>query len=89
MFTNAEQGVGAQFTLAGQFDDQTGQSAVGAVMAGIRQPVFDQGVLDDLPDPGLGLTRVRHARTPRRIIQRRPLRRESMSRAALRWWVLP
>ena len=68
---DAEQGVGRQLPLAGQFHDQTGQAAVGAVMPGVVKAVLDQRVLDQAPDPIGRLAGVANARTPRRMVQRR------------------
>ena len=90
VLADAQQGVGDQLSLTRYFDQQPGQSAVGAFVAGEIQAVLGQRLLNDLPHPdGVGPGTGAHARTPRRIVQRRPVRRASRSRAALRWWARP
>ena len=64
--------------LAGKFDDHALQAAVGTVMRAVDELPLLERVLDDVLK--------RHARTPRLIENRLPLRRPAGSRRAWRAW---
>ncbi|BBZ25582.1 hypothetical protein MHIB_40000 [Mycolicibacter hiberniae] len=75
VLSHAEDGVGLELALAGQFHDQARQPTVRARGRGVGQLRRPQGGLDELLD----FVAV-HARAPRRIGQRRARRAEVSTR---------
>ena len=80
VLTDRQDRVGLEASFAGQFDDDAGQSAVGALVEGVGEMVFLEGVHDRPLDGVVGSLpqRITHARTPRRLENRRAVRRDSV-----------
>src|SRR5882757_7077185 len=80
MLTDGQDGVRLESALPRQLDDDAGKTAACPFVGGANEAVLLAGVLDELPNSGT------QARTPRRIENRRPLRRAVTSGSRWRAW---